>query len=194
MPVEGRSDDPLRLSRPGSVATAVSCLRSCPHLLERNLAVTARSSIECLLATVPLDKALRAGEGAAGSPGRVEPPPAALMTAPLPVSFRPDSPLPWQPSQAPPASMATVPLPFAPFAPVAPAAVTRPVVTRPIVIEVPCPPVRRAPRSDPTEERASSAQALAPRPPAPVASWLAVAATAAFFGMVGALLMRGWLG
>ncbi len=40
--------------------------------------------------------------------------------------------------------------------------------------------------------RASSAQALAPRPPAPVASWLAVAATA-FFGMVGVLLMGGGL-
>lgn len=161
---------------------------SCPRLLERNLAVTARSSIECLLATVPLDEVLRAGEGAARPLGRVEPPPAPLLTAPLPVSFRPDSPLPWQPSQAPPASMATAPLP------VAPAAVTRPVATRPLVIEVPCPPVRRAPRSDPTEERASSAQALAPRPAAPVASWLAVAATAAFFGMVGALLVQRWLG
>lgn len=165
--------------------------------------MTARSSIECSLATVPLDEVLRAGEGAAGPPGRVAPPPAPLITAPLPVSFRPDSPLPWQPSQAPPASVATAPVPVAtapsPFAPVAPAAVTRPVVTRPIVtrpivIEVPCPPVRRAPRSDPTEGRACSARALAPRPPAPVASWLAVAATAAFFGMVGALLMRGWLG
>ncbi|WP_438033321.1 hypothetical protein [Sorangium sp. So ce204] len=160
--------------------------------------MTARSSIECSLATVPLDEVLRARERAAGPSGRVAPPPAPLITAPLPVSFRPDSPLPWQPSQAPPASVATAPVPVAtapsPFAPVAPAAVTRPVVTRPIVIEVPCPPVRRAPRSDPTEERACSARALAPRPPAPVASWLAVAATAAFFGMVGALLMRGWLG
>ncbi|MGK3996864.1 hypothetical protein [Sorangium sp. So ce1024] len=152
--------------------------------------MTARSSIECLLATVPLDDVLRTG----GPPGRVEPLPAPLTTAPLPVSFRPDSPLPWQPSQAPPASTATAPLPFAPFAPVAPAAVTRPVATRPVVIEVPCPPVRRAPRSGATEERASSAQALAPRPPAPVASWLAVAATAAFFGMVGALLVQRWLG
>ncbi|WP_437279890.1 hypothetical protein WME90_04855 [Sorangium sp. So ce375] len=174
--------------------------------------MTARSSIECSLATVPLDEVLRAGEGAAGPLGRIAPSPAPLLTAPLPASFRPDSPLPWQPSQAPPASLATAPVLVAtapvpvatapvpvatspsPFAPVAPAAVTRPVVTRPIVIEVPCPPVRRAPRSDPTEGRASSAQALAPRPPAPVASWLAVAATAAFFGMVGALLMRGWLG
>ncbi|XXT19279.1 hypothetical protein WME94_54550 [Sorangium sp. So ce429] len=142
--------------------------------------MTPRSPIERLLATVPLDERLRASDSAAVPLGRVEPPPAPLVTEPLPASFRPGSPLP-----SPPAAMTTAPLPPAPIAPTT--------ITRPVVIEVPAP-IRRTPQFSGAEERSPAARAVAPRPHALAVSWLFVAATAAFFGMVGALLMRWWLG
>ncbi|WP_437953850.1 hypothetical protein WME98_26480 [Sorangium sp. So ce296] len=73
-------------------------------------------------------------------------------------------------------------------APLPPAA-----VTRPVVIEVPSP-IRRTPLSSRTEERSPVPRAAFPRPRELAMSWLMVASTAAFFGMVAALLMRWWMG
>ncbi|XXX77809.1 hypothetical protein WMF30_03415 [Sorangium sp. So ce134] len=144
--------------------------------------MTAHRSFERLLATVPVDERARA----AGPPGPVEPPPAPLVTEPLPAPLRPVSPLPWLPTGAAPASTATAPLPLAPITPAA--------VTRPVVIEVRSPPIRRTPLSSETEGCSPVARAVAPRSRELAVSWLLVASIAAFSGMVAALLTRWWMG
>jgi hypothetical protein len=150
------------------------------------MAVTARRSIECLLATVPVEEPIRAGARPTAPLGRVEPPPGLLVTELLPAGYRPGSALPWPRHHAASVATATAPLPPAVSAPA--------VFTRPVAIEVPCPPIRRTPRSSAAEARSPAAQGVVPGPRDRAVSWLLVASTAAFFGMVAALLTRWWMG
>ncbi|WP_437619602.1 hypothetical protein [Sorangium sp. So ce1151] len=150
------------------------------------MAVTARSSTERLLATAPVEERTPAVDPATGAHGRVETATAPLATHPLPAVFRPGSPLPWPPPQAAPIPTATAPLPPAPLAPAT--------VTRPVVIDVPSPPVRRRPRCAEADQRPPDARAVVPRSRGPALAWLMIALTAAFFGMVAAALTRWWMG
>ncbi|XXY52603.1 hypothetical protein WME91_15850 [Sorangium sp. So ce269] len=148
--------------------------------------MTARSSTERPLATLPVDERTPAVDPAPAPLGRVETATAPLATHPLPAVFRPGSPLPWPPPQAAPVPTATAPLPPAPLALAA--------VTRPVVIDVPSPPVRRRALSAEADQRSPAARAVVPRLREPALAWLLVALTAAFFGMVAAVFTRWWMG
>ncbi|MGK4002864.1 hypothetical protein WMF31_09610 [Sorangium sp. So ce1036] len=118
--------------------------------------------------------------------GRSEPPLARLGTEPLPACFTPRSPLPWPRRDAAPIPMETAPLPLVPDAP--------PVVAECVVVRAPDRSIRRASLPPEAEERPRGARAFASRTRELAMTWLLVGSTAAFFGMVAALLMRWWMG
>ncbi|AGP34095.1 hypothetical protein BE04_47435 [Sorangium cellulosum] len=163
-------------------------------------ATAARSSIEHHLATVPVDGRAPADDRVTEPVARGAAPPAPLVTEPLFAGFTPRSALPWPPPRPATAPVATAPVATAlvatapvATAPLPPAPIAPQVATQPIVIEVLCPPVRRAPRPS-RAESPPRVRAVAPHFRQLAVSWLIVASIAAFFGMVAALLMRWWVG
>ncbi|AUX24986.1 uncharacterized protein SOCEGT47_055270 [Sorangium cellulosum] len=118
--------------------------------------------------------------------GRSEPPLARLGTEPLPACFAPRAPLPWPRRDAAPIPMETAPLPLVPDAP--------PVVAECVVVRAPDRSIRRASLPPEAEEGPRGARSIASRTRELAMTWLLVGSTAAFFGMVAALLMRWWMG